>query len=106
VGFRLAAEIDAVALARRLGSEDVNLRQWYTVWRRRIDGGKNSDLGARWLARTGRGAAQRIRTYRDCNSGQKRRTQHYRFRNSEHMTPFTPFLSLVRVDSARIFDNI
>ncbi|HEX4616623.1 MAG TPA: LysR family transcriptional regulator [Stellaceae bacterium] len=75
------------------------LRQWYTVWRRRIDGGKNSDLGARWLAGTGRGAAQRIRTCGDCNSDQKRRTQQYRFRNSEHMTSFRPFLSLVRVDS-------
>jgi hypothetical protein len=39
-------------------------------------------------------------------SHQKRRTQHYRFKDSEHMTPFRPFLGLVRVDSARIFDNI
>jgi hypothetical protein len=107
VGSRLDAETNAVVLARKLRSEEVDLRPCYIVWRRRrIGGGKSGGLGARWAARTASGAAQRIRTCRDCNSGQKRRTQHYRLRNSEHMTPFRPFLSLVRVDPATTVDNI
>src|SRR5712671_5677753 len=79
------------------------LRQCYAVWRRRRSGRWESRetaalrLGAAGAVgnrprRTGTGG---IRTCRDGDPGQKRRTQDRRFAKSEHMTPSSVSAALV-----------
>ena len=82
---RRSKPLDGLGVGARVG---IVIRQHRRhIGQRHIGKRESGDLGARRAAGTGRGATQRIRTCRDGDPGQKRRTQDRGSAKREHMTP-------------------
>jgi hypothetical protein len=85
--------LDGLGVGARVG---IVIRQHRRhIGQRHIGKRESGDLAAGRAAGTARGATQRIRTCRDGDPGQKRRTQDRRSAKSEHKTPSSVSSALV-----------